>query len=85
MNYTMVRSGLDTASAFLDDCNVYEQKCRWFMRWEYTFKVLQMLTKLRFKVNLRKCKLLTANALILGLSLTAAGYTLGLKFMWYLS
>ena len=55
------------------------------MRWEYTLKVLRMLTELRFKVNLRKCKLLTVNALILGLDLTAAGYTLGLKFLGYLS
>ena len=44
-----------------------------------------MLTKLGFMVNLRKCKLLTADASILWLDFTVAGYTLGLKFMGHLS
>ena len=43
--------------------------------------MLHILTELGFMVNLRKCKFLTADASILGLDLTAAGYTLGLKFM----
>ena len=55
------------------------------MCWEDTFKVLWTLTKLGFMVNIRKCKFLTADALILELDLTAAGYTLGLKFMGHLS
>ena len=85
MNYAMARSGVDTASAFRDDCNVRGQKCRWRVCWEDTPKVLRTLTKLGFMVNLRKCKFLTADASILGLDLTAAGYTLGLKFMGHLS
>ena len=55
------------------------------MCWGDTLKVLRTLTKLGFMVNLRKCKFLTADASILGLDLTVAGYTLGLKFMGHLS
>ena len=55
------------------------------MCWEDTLKVLRTLTELGFMVNLRKCKFLTADASILGLDLTAAGYTLGLKIMGHLS
>ena len=55
------------------------------MCWEDTLKVLWTLTELDFMVSLRKCKFLNADVSILGLDLTVAGYTLGLKFMGHLS
>ena len=47
--------------------------------------MLRTLTELGFMVNLRKCKFLSADVSILGLDLTAAGYTFGLKFIEHLS
>ena len=81
MNYAMARVGVDSASAFLDNCNVQGQQTQWQLCWVDTLQVLRTLAELEFMENLRKCKFLTMNASILGLDLTEMGFMLGLKFM----
>ena len=81
MDTLLGRGEVDRAKAFIDDVTLHGRCAEWRNLWADTIKVMRLLVEAGFMINLRKCKFLVVQAVILGYQVRAAGYRLSDKFL----
>ena len=75
----VVLHGVEGARAYLDDLKA--SGASWQACWEITIRALRALTRVGFKVNLRKCYLPVHSCVLLGCIVGALQMGLGDKYL----
>ena len=81
MDTLLDRAGVPGAKAFVDDVTLKGICERWEVLWRDMLQVLGVLVQAGFMINLRKCKFLVPEAVVLGYQVRNSGYRLVDKFV----
>ncbi len=81
MDQICSRSRVPGVKVFFDDVTIPGHIVFWAKCWEDTCAVLRALTSAGLMINLRKCKFLAPQVVVLGYQLFEGGYMLARKFL----